>query len=176
MKTAEGQALLSVAFRQLVVVTKLDATLERVHSLEDLTKLFNACHWDEKVFSVFDSTGTTWAVEVIKEGPTLTIRPTRHDVHDEKRVSGSAFFKQLISVLQAKHPGFRVTGTESFLERVLHDTGIERRLPELAASRHEDSALRDHRRRLREMQRQKHEEFQETKASDHRYMYWLWYQ
>ncbi len=176
MKNAEGQALLSAAFRQLITVTKLDAALDRVHSLDDLTRVFNAYPWDEKVFSIFDNSGTSWAVQVLKDGPTLTIRPTRHDVHDTVQVAGSAFFKQLIAVLQAKHPSFRITGTESFLERVLHDSGIEHRLPELAASRHEDSALRDHRRRLREMQRQKHEEFRETKASDHRYMYWLWYQ
>ncbi len=176
MKNAEGQALLSAAFRHLITVTKLDTVLDRVHSLDDLTRVFNAYPWDEKVFSVTDHAGTSWAVQVLKDGPTLTIRPTRHDVHDEVQVAGAAFFRQLISVLQTKHPGFRVSGAESFLERVLHDTGIEQRLPELAASRNEDQALREHRRRLREMQRQKHEEFRETKASDHRYMYWLWYQ
>lgn len=176
MKNAEGQALLSAAFRHLTSVTKLDTALDRVHSLEDLTRVFNAYPWDEKVFSITDQSRICWAVQVLKDGPTLTIRPTRPDVHDQVEVSGAAFWKQLISVLQAKHPGFWVSGAETFLERVLHDTGIEERLPELAASRHEDTALRDHRRRLREMQRQKNDEFRETKAADHRYMYWLWYQ
>ena len=176
MKNAETQAIVATAFRHLTGMIRLDAALDRVHTLDELIRVFSALHWDEKVFSIADAGGTTWAVEVHKEGPTLTMRPTRHDRHDEITVTGMAFWKQLVAALQAKHPNFRPSGTETFLERVLNDTGVEERRSELAAARHEDDALRQHRRRMREMQRQKHDEFKETKAANHRYMYWLWYQ
>jgi hypothetical protein len=176
MKNAETQALVASALKHLTDKAKLDANLERVHSLDDLIKMFQALPWDAKVFSVCDPSGTTWAVEIKKEGPTLTLRPTRHDRHEEVTVANSAFWKQLVVALQAKHPNFRLSGTETFFERMLHDTGIEERRSELSAARQEDGALQQHRRKMREMQRQKQDVYRETKAADHRYMYWLWYQ
>ena len=135
MKTAEGQALASAALERLVTIIKLDAMLERIHSQDDLIKAFNGLLWDQKVFSVPDATGTSWACEIFKDGPTLAIRPKRHDVVDQITITGSAFWKQLIAVLQARHPNLRLSGTTTFFERVLHDSGIEQRLAELAPTR-----------------------------------------
>lgn len=177
MASLGSHAPVAAAFRHLVTATKIEAALSRIHSHDDLIKYFESLPWDEKVFSVADDHGLRWAVEVHKDGPTMTLTPTRPDVVESvAEISHSAFWNQFAEVIEEAHPNHHLKRPETFLERLFHDRVDPSRLKDLAVARHDDEAVREHRLKMRERQRDRHQQWRETKADENRFMYWLWYQ
>ena len=176
MKVLATQTLVSAAFRKLAALTRIEAVLEQVHALDDLVEQFQALRWDEKVFTLTGDGGVIWVAEVAKEGPALTLTPNRPDLDGSVRVDRWNFWNEFVRAIQAEHPAFHLSSTDGLLKRLFTDGISESRRHELARHHHEDEVLNQHRRQLRNSQRQEDRSSREAQAEQHRAQYALWYQ
>ena len=119
MKSAKEQSLVAAAFRKLIVETRIEKSMTGDRTVLALSRRFMALPWDTKVFTITDAALDQWAVDVDKDGPTLTL--ARADSEGRIEIANSGFWKHLTTAFEATHPGLRLTHDESLLERLLHD-------------------------------------------------------
>lgn len=105
--------MVSVAFRQLVTLLRLEEGLDDLHPHDGLLTVFRAQPWDVKVFKIgvarpgtgFSAASGSWMARVSKDGPSLTIIPTMDVDRPEETVSGARFWRCLVAAVDQERAG-----------------------------------------------------------------------
>ncbi|CAK0766760.1 hypothetical protein CCP2SC5_30068 [Azospirillaceae bacterium] len=176
MKKIVEEELVSLAFRQFVKEVHIENRMEMMSRRDELAALFESFPWDEKIFTIHDANGMTWAADVFKEGPTLVLEPVDGGKGKEIHVKGSAFWKSFLSAFKYTSFGAHLLEDKGFWDAFLHGRQTEESRYLQAEARREHEKLCERRRNLR-MQRQErsdsyNQQIRENKNQD----YWVFYQ